>query len=103
MLFVQREQKLTYCRPRRDAIDANVKVAEGDLELKCWFFEKPYSNMYLMGGDTHRKRALEFEIRHRASVPSPIFVGWHNLKMLGVPPKDQHLHYVFVKDYIDRL
>lgn len=86
--FVRCEQELMYCRQKRDAIDANMEVAEADPELNCWFFGKPYTNLYLMRGSTHWTRVLEIEIRQRAAERNPIFAGLHNLKLFTVPPKD---------------
>lgn len=79
-----------------DATDTNMKVAERNLEIDCWFFEKPHTNLYLMRGAPHRTRALELENRHRTAVRNPIFEGWHSLEMFAVPQKDQHLHNVSV-------
>lgn len=52
------EQELFYCRRLRDAIDANMKGAEKDSELQCWFFNNPYTNMYCIHGGTHRTKPL---------------------------------------------
>lgn len=56
------EQESFYCCRLIHAIDANVWVAEGDLELQCWFFDKLYTDMYLMRGSNDWTRALMFGI-----------------------------------------
>lgn len=52
--------------------------------------------MYLIREGTPHKRALEFEISHRTAGRNPIFVRWHTLQMVAVPPKDRYRHYVAV-------
>lgn len=73
-----------------------MEVSKGDPELQCWFFGKPYTDMYLMRGGTHQPRALEFKMCHGTSVRNPISVGWHKRVMFMVLPRDRHLHYVSV-------
>lgn len=74
----------------------NMEVTEGDLELQCWFFDKPYTSMYLMPGGTHRTRALKFEIRHWTAVRNQVFVRLHNLEMFAARSNNCHLHYIAV-------
>lgn len=99
MLFGLCEQGLSYCRRLRDAIDANRKVAEGDPELRCWFFDKPYSNMCFLRGKTHWGRTPELKTRRLMAMCNSVFVGWHNLKMSAVPPKVRLRHYVTVPTF----
>lgn len=86
MLFVRFEQEMPYCRRLQDAIDARMEVAEDDPRLQRWFFDKPYMNLYLVHGGTHRTKALKIEVCQRTAVHNPMFVEWHNLKMFAVPP-----------------
>lgn len=95
MPLVRCEQKLPYCPRVRNTIDANMDVVEGDPELRCSFFDRPYTNMYLMCGGTHWTKALEFEIRQRTPVRSSIFVRWRKMDMFAVSLKYRHCHYVF--------
>lgn len=69
------EQRLPHCRKLKDAIKANVKIAERDPELLYWFFGKPFTRVYLMRGDTHQTLALKFELCHRTATSSPISLG----------------------------
>lgn len=96
MKFVRCEHGLPYFCRYRYAINTNMEVVEGYLELQCWSFDKKYSNMYLMHGETHRTRALESAILQRTAVHSQILVGWHDLKMFTVPSKDRDPHFVTV-------
>lgn len=64
MCFVSSKQDLLYRRGLMDAIEANVDVIAKDPELKCGFFDKPFTGMYLMRGGTHRAQALELEVCH---------------------------------------
>lgn len=73
--FVWRELEFSYCRRLQGAIDANMKVTEGDPEIKSWLFNKSYTITYLMRCGTHRTRAFEFYVRQRTAVRSPIFVA----------------------------
>lgn len=52
----------------QDAIDANMKVAKEDQGLQCWFFAKPYANMFLMRDGTRWTRTQELEIRRTTVV-----------------------------------
>lgn len=74
MQLVRCEQELSYFRRFRGAINSKRKAAVGDPELQWWFSDKPYTNMYLMRGDSHRTRAPEFETYQRTAVHNPIFV-----------------------------
>lgn len=86
-----------YCFCRlRDAIDDVTEVAEGDLELQCWFFDKSYTNMHLMRGRTLWRRALEFEVRQRTVVRNPNLGRRNNLKLFAVTLKDRYWPYVSV-------
>lgn len=87
------------CRRLRDALDADMEVTEGAPDLQCWFFNKPYTDLYLMHGGTHKTRASKFEIRQRTAVRNPVFVGWHNLEMFAVPPRDLSRYYVAVTGF----
>lgn len=64
MPFDRRKQKQPYCCRIRDAIDANIEVAEGDLELSCWLFDKPYTIMYPLRDGAQRTKAQKLEICH---------------------------------------
>lgn len=92
MPFPRCEQELSYCRLLQVAIDAIMEVVTEDPELKCWFLDKPYTDVYLMRGGTHQTQVLELEARQKAAVRNPIFVWWHNLKMFAVSPKDRYRH-----------
>lgn len=87
--FVRCVWEFSDCRQLRDATNTTMEVAEKYLKLQCRFFEKPYTNMNLMRGETHRTRTLEHEIRQRMSVRYPIFLGWHNLKLFAFPTKER--------------
>lgn len=43
--FVRCEPKFLCCLRLRNTIDANAELLEGDPELKCWFIDKPYTNV----------------------------------------------------------
>lgn len=75
MTFVSYEQELPYCCRWQDAIDAIMEVAERGPELRCWYFDKPYTNIYLVRGWKHWLRALEPETRPRTAVRSSISMG----------------------------
>lgn len=92
MQFIRSEQKISNYRKFRYATDAYIMVAEGDLELLFQSIENPNTSMYLLRGGTHQTRGLELEIRHRTSVRIPTLVGWCNLEMFAVSPKDCHRH-----------
>lgn len=68
-------QKMSYCRCSRNAIDENMGVVKGVCVFKCWLFDKPYMDMYLMSGGTHRMGVFVFEICQMTAVRIPIFVG----------------------------
>lgn len=74
-------------------------MAEGDLGLHRSFFGKPYTNMYLMHGSTHRTRALENETLQRAAVRNQIFVQWLNLQRFAVSEKGRYHHYESVRAF----
>lgn len=74
MIFAWCEQKLLYCCQFRDEIDAKLEAVEGDSDLWCWFFDKPYKNLYLMHDSTHRTRALQPKVSQRTAVRHPVFV-----------------------------
>lgn len=82
--FDRFKQVLFYSHRNLDAIDGNMGVTKGDPELHCSFLDKPCTNMYAMRGETHRTKALEFEIRQRTEVRNQIFVGWHDFEMFAV-------------------
>lgn len=90
--FVRFRQELFWSRCLQDAIGANMEVCNGDPEVQCWLFEKPYNTTYLLHGGAHKTRALKLETCHRTAVGNPIFVGWLNLEMFAVRLKDRHLH-----------
>lgn len=71
-----------------------MEVAQGDLELHCWLFEKTFKSMDLMRGGTHRTRALEANIHRRIVVRNPVLVEWHTFAMFAGPPQNCHWHYV---------
>lgn len=96
IVFVRCEQELCYCRKLQEAIDANMELAERYPELKCWCYDKPYTNTYLMRGRTLRTRALMLEICQKEAVRSLVFVEWHYLKIFTAAPKNQYRHYMFV-------
>lgn len=103
MLFVWCEEKFLYCRRLQNAIDASLALAEGDPKLKCWIFDKPYNNMYLVCGDTHKTRVLELEICEKTAGRNPIFVGRHNLKLFVFSSKDQFCLSVTVSTFWRKL
>lgn len=73
---------MSYYRSLRVATDANMEVAKEDPWFQRGFFHKLFTNKYLIRGEMHRTRALEFEILQRTAVCSPIFEKWHNSKIL---------------------
>lgn len=73
-----------------------MDVVEGDLEVLCWFFMKPYTSMYLLRGGTHWTRTLEFRTRNKMTVHNPKIARFRNLKMFAVPQKDRLWHYLTV-------
>lgn len=56
--------------------------------------------MYLMCGQTYRTKTLKSGISQTTAERSAILVGWHNLEMLAVPPKDRHRHYISVPSFL---
>lgn len=96
MQNVRCEQELSHCCQLPVAIDKNMKVAEGDPELQCWFLQRPFTSMYIISGGICRKRASELKVRHRTALRNLIFVEWHNLEMFAVIPKHGYQHYVIV-------
>lgn len=97
--FVPCEQGSFYCYRRRDAIDANMEVAEGDPGLQCWLFDELYTNMYFMCGGKHETSASKFESRWRTALCNSIFMGWQKLEMFAALPRDWYLHYVCVPSF----
>lgn len=75
MPFLPCEQELSYWRRFQDAIDARVKVEDGDSQLQCWFLDKTYTSQYLMHGGAHRTHTMTFELCKRTAVQNPLFVS----------------------------
>lgn len=62
MLFIQDEQEVLNCHRLRDAIDAGIEAEDGDLQLQCGFFDKPYTRNYFPHGGSNRTCTLEFKV-----------------------------------------
>lgn len=99
MSFGRCEQELSYCLRLRDAFDANVEVVTGVVKLKCWFFDMPYTDIYLMRGGTYRTKVLDFETREKATVRKPVLERWSNIKTFGVSTKDLYSYGVTVPTF----
>lgn len=54
--------ELLYCRRLPNATDARMQVEDEVPQLRCWFFDKPYSSHYFMHSGSHHTRTMEFEV-----------------------------------------
>lgn len=85
---------MSFCRKLQNAIDANMELTKEDREVRCWFFDKPLPDTYLMRSEMHLTRARKVKICQRKTVRYPIFLEWHNSEMFAVLPKDCYLLFV---------
>lgn len=97
--FVRCVHEPSYRRRLQDAIDANLNATEENPGPQRCYFDKLYTNLYLMQGDTRRTRALKLEIRQRTSVRNLILFRRHNLAMVAVLLKNRYRHYISVSKF----
>lgn len=99
LLFARCEQEFSYCRRLRDTTDANADVVARGHGLRCWFFDKPYPDMYLIRGGTHQTKVLEPKICQKTAVRNSIFSEWNNLETFAVSPKCRHHYYAMASAF----
>lgn len=97
--FIRGEQEVPYWRRFQDAIDAKTEAEKGIPQLQCWFFDKPYTNKYLLQGRLHRKRMLEIKHWQSNAVHNPLLAGWHHVEQFAVRPRERHCYKIQVMPF----
>lgn len=91
MTFDRCEEKLFYHRRLGDAIDVKMDGSEENPRVRCWFFNKLYTNLDHMHRDTHQTMSLDLMISQSTAVRNSIFTERHNLYLQCFRSKAAHL------------
>lgn len=70
MLFVFCKREASYGHILR-----TIMIQKWRSQLRCWFFDKPYTSYYLMQGGLHRTLKLALEVRQRTTAWILLFDG----------------------------
>lgn len=88
-----REHEVLHYRRLRDATSRRMELNDGDSQLRCWLYEKLYTNHYLIHGGSYRTGLLDFEVCRRTVAQNPFLVERRHLKLYAVPTRECHCFF----------
>lgn len=99
--FVLHVEGVAYVR-RSYALLQRYREESTEVEGLDWlslcFFEPPFNKCFLARDAVEWWRELNFERRQRMHSNGRRCIGWHNLKMLAIPPRERDVLYHDIKD-----